>query len=284
MSGNIQEPREWRGDRRQIWLGVVCGAVFVGALIFTNLLVFHPEWDKHANGETPASGWFFILVESYGVYGFMLLLACWYGWTCRHARLRVDASGVELQHGLQLKRVRWEDVKKVSWGLRSQKVTLTGSAGRTNVNFGVYTLKDKHEIIVALHEALGGQEQENWEKIARRFIRRERRPVSLPQSERMLLRYCGGLLVVSVIAAVGLPGTPNHSEWRRGFWLLEVLCAMGGTTLVLLVIWEMIRYQRTWRVVASLVLALAASGVAGVAMVHAVSAKLIQLRIHGREA
>jgi hypothetical protein len=261
-----------------MWGDLFCGAVFAGFLIFANLSVFHPEWDKHANRETADPDWFFILLLSYGLYGFMLLLSWWLAWACRHARLRLDEGGVEFQHGLLLTRVRWEDVKKASWRLISQKVTLTGNAGHTNVGFGVYTLKDKCEIIVALHEALSGREQENWEEIARRFIRRERQPVSLPRSERILFWWCGGLLAVSVIAAVGLPWAPNHSELRGGFWMLEFLCATAGGTLVLLAIWELIRHQRTWRVVAGLVLALAASGVVGAAMVHAVNAQLIHLR------
>ena len=45
-------------------------------------------------------------------------------------------------------------------------------------------------------------------------------------------------------------------------------------------IWELIRYQRTGKVFASLALAVAASGVSLAAMACAVTSQLVHLRLH----
>ncbi len=278
MSENINQPREWRGSRAQIWISAACTTFFAGFLIFVTLSVFSPRWDP--NHEIPDSTQFALLLVSYGLFGFMLLWSCWLGWAGLLARLRLDEHGVEFQDGLQLRRLRFADVRKVSWRPRWKIVTFTDATKRTRLNLEFYTPADRREIAAALHQTLAGCEQEGWEAFAAVLRSGRPPPVSLPRSERILFRWGGGVLAVSIIAAAGLLWAPNRLELRRGFYILEVFCAGGGIALVLVAIRELIYYQRTRKIFAGLVLALTACAVAVVTIAYAISTQLIHLRPH----
>ncbi len=278
MSENIQSPGTWRGSRAKMWLGVFFITFFGGVLIFSTLFALHPEWDKQ-DQDTPPNAWFVILLFSYGTYGFMWLASCWHCWSSWHARLRLDQNGVEFQNGQRLRTVAFAGVEKVRWRLIARKVTLTGLGQRATVDFNPYSPKDQREIVAALREALAGREHVGWEKFAANIFPRprpQRQPVSLPWSERVLLWGGGAILALSAFLAMGLHLTAGRSEWRFIF-MATGMNVMAGSAWVILALRELIRYQRTWKVWASLGLALVACGVAVAAMADVEMAQFIRI-------
>ncbi len=279
MNADTPAPMTWRPPRRLFWVGFVGSLLFSTILIEFTLSIFHPAW-RWAEKWPPD---FVDLIVSYCCFGggtMMFLCMLRIGLV---SALSIKAGQIELRTFSKRQVIKLDEIEQIFWRspphiwdpfkkemrLRLTKpfmVEVSGHGKHASINLGIFSPKDKQAIIQIIRNLFINRPQLGWDEFvqAREKTRllmeleKHRRAQPVPNSETRLLIMACAALIWSILAWAVRSPLFHGVEWfgMAGFpRLIQIMLtygAMFGASMLLLSLWEIIKYQTTKRTLLAL--------------------------------
>lgn len=198
------QPTDYRCDRRFLWLGITCTAIF---MIFGVGSFSIAYWNIDGSFSKPKESASLFVLLWFG----WVLLGAWITTSALRSHLSLTDESIVQTTSFRVKTARWRDFMRARWRLHPEggSVVLRATGCRMVVEFGMFPQTCRPDIIGQIHRRILPAIQENWDGFEKRWMqtppRIPDRRISRQVVSGMALLAAAGFFLFLWAAGYGTP-------------------------------------------------------------------------------